>query len=170
MKKPILAILMCLISMNYCYSQLIHSKGINSLGLSCGIGSKSIIPGLSFQHYFNSVARLSLNLKYEPINFTFSDYKSFQFNPEFAFTLSKVSKNFYLNAIGGVSFGFEYADNKIYSEKKTNIFFGENFGISTEYYISNKIKIELFLEQFLFQHSIDLHADYYIGITVSKQL
>jgi len=170
MKKRILAIVLYLISMNYCSAQLIHSKGINNLGISCGIGSKSIIPGISFQHYFSSLSRFDVNVRYYPINFTYSHYKSIHLNPEYAFTLSKISKNFYLNTIAGLSVGFESSQNKIFSSKKSNIFFGENFGISSEYYLSNKIKVEMFLEQLFFQHSIGFHSDYYIGITLSKQL
>lgn len=169
MKKLVLALTLGLTGMYYCQAQLIHTKGIPELGMSSGFSSRSFIPGLSFQYHLSRSSRLGINARYDRIGFPLSRYQSFIVNPEYAYSLDRISRSTYFNLKGGLCAGFENAASGIFPSKR-GVFFGENIGISLEYFLSRRFKIELCEEQFFFQRSLVLNADYYIGISLFKQL
>ena len=122
--------------------------GINWAYVKNGFNVSSRI---AFYKNNNLVYRASLD--YERVEFDLSKVSIIYANPELMYTFYTLGDGFFFNVKGGILTGAEFISNSILDKKKSQFFVGENIGLCAEYYVTNKIMLNLDLDQRFFQLS-----------------
>jgi hypothetical protein len=134
-------------------AQLIHVDGTKALGINGAYVKNgfNISSRITFYKSGNLADRVSLD--YERISFDLSQASVVYANPELMYTFYTLGEKVFFNIKGGILTGAEFISNSILDKKKNQFFVGENIGICAEYFISNKIMLNLDLDQRFFQLS-----------------
>jgi hypothetical protein len=146
--KLILALLLISITSS---AQLIHVDGTNAIGIGGAYVKNgfNVSTGITFYKSDNLAYRTSLD--YERVSFELSKASIVYANPELMYTFYTLGDKVFLNVKGGALTGAEFISNSILDKKKSQFIVGENIGICAEYFISNKIMLNMDLDQRFFQ-------------------
>ena len=113
----------------------------------------------------NLVYRASLD--FERVEFDLSKASIIYANPELMYTFYTLGDSFFSNVKGGILTGSEFISNSILDKKKSQFFVGENIGLCAEYFISNKIMLNLDFDQRFFQLSKVGKASFIIQLGIN---
>jgi hypothetical protein len=148
--KLILALLLISSSTS---AQLIHVAGSKAIGLDGGYVKNGFNVSSGITLYKNNNFAYRVSLDYERVDFAISKASIIYVNPELIYNFYTLGENFFLSAKGGILSGVEFLSNSVLDKKESQFFIGENIGLCVEYYLSNKIMLNLDLDQRFFQLS-----------------
>ena len=134
-------------------AQLIHVEGSKAIGLDGGYVKNGFNVSSRITLYKNNNFAYRVSLDYERVDFDLSKASIIYVNPELIYNFYTLGESFFLSAKGGILSGVEFISNSILDKKESQFFVGENIGLCAEYYISNKIMLNLDLDQRFFQLS-----------------
>jgi len=134
-------------------AQLIHVEGSKAIGINGAYikNGFNVSSRITFYKSGNLAYRASLD--YERVSFDLSKASIVFVNPELMYTFYTLGDSFFFNVKGGILTGAELISNSILDKKKSQFFVGENIGLCAEYFISNKIMLNLDFDQRFFQLS-----------------
>jgi hypothetical protein len=162
--KLVLVLLLISISAS---AQLIHVEGTKAIGLEAGYVKNGFNVSSSITMYEKNSFAFRGSLDYERVDFTLSKASIIYVNPELLYNFYTHGENFFISAKGGLLSGVEFLSNSELDQKMSQFFVGENIGLCVEYYISNKIMLNLDLDQRFFQLSSVGKASYVIKFGVN---
>jgi len=145
-------------------AQLIHVEGSKALGINYAYVKNgfNISSRITFYNSGNFAFRGSLD--FERVSFDLSKASIVYVNPELMYTFYTLGDSFFFNVKGGILTGVEFINNSVLDQKKSQFFVGENIGLCTEYFISNKIMLNLDFDQRFLQLSKVGSASFIIKI------
>jgi len=145
-------------------AQLIHVEGSKALGINYAYVKNgfNISSRITFYNSGNFAFRGSLD--FERVSFDLSKASIVYVNPELMYTFYTLGDSFFFNVKGGILTGVEFINNSVLDQKKSQFFVGENIGLCTEYFISNKIMLNLDFDQSFLQLSKVGSASFIIKI------
>ena len=159
--KLILALLLISASVS---AQLIHVEGSKAIGLNAGYVKNGFNISSRITLYQNNNIALRGSLDFEQVKFDISKASIVSANPEFMYTLFTLGDGLFFSAKGGFLTGVEFISNSVLVQKESQFFVGENIGLCAEYFITNKIMLNLDLDQRFFQLSKVGKASYIIKL------
>ena len=134
-------------------AQVIHVEGSKAIGLNSGYIKNGFNVSSRITLYEKNSIALRGSFDFEQVSFDISKASIVYVNPEFMYTFYTLGDRFFFNVKGGILSGVEFLSNSILDKKKSQFFVGENIGLCAEYYISNKIMLNLDFDQRFFQLS-----------------
>jgi len=134
-------------------AQLIHVEGSKALGINGGYVKNGFNASSRITLYKSGNLAYRASLDFERVEFDLSKASIIYANPELMYTFYSLGDRGFFNAKGGILSGVELINNSILDKNKSQFFVGENIGICAEYFISNKIMLNLDLDQRFFQLS-----------------
>jgi len=134
-------------------AQVIHVEGSKAIGLNGGCIKNGFNVSSRITLYEKNSMALRGSFDFERVSFDISKASIVYLNPEFMYTFYTLGDNFFFNVKGGILSGVEFLSNSILDKKRSQFFVGENIGLCAEYYISNKIMLNLDFDQRFFQLS-----------------
>ncbi len=150
--KNILIIVFLLLSTSIS-AQLVHVEGSKAIGFSGGYVKNGFNISSRISLYKNNSIALRGSLDFESVKFDISKASVFYVNPELLYSFYNLGENVFFSAKGGMLLGVESIKNSILEKNKNQFFIGENIGLGIEYYVSNKVMINLDIDQRFFQLS-----------------
>jgi hypothetical protein len=148
--KLVLALLLISSSIS---AQLIHVAGSKAIGLDGGYVKNGFNVSSKITLYKNNNFAYRGSIDFERVDFAISKASIIYVNPELIYNFYTLGENFFLSAKGGILSGVEFLSNSVLDKKESQFFVGENIGLCVEYYLSNKIMLNLDLDQRFFQLS-----------------
>ena len=145
-------------------AQLIHVEGSKAIGLNAGYVKNGFNVSSRITLYQKNNIALRGSLDFEQVKFDISKASIVSANPELIYTFYTSGENFFFNLKGGILSGVEFISNSVLDKKKNQFFVGENLGLCTEYYLSNRIMLNLDLDQRFFQMSKVGNASFIIKL------
>ena len=148
-------------------AQLIHVEGSRALGINGAYVKNgfNISPRITFYKSGNLAYRASLD--YEKVSFDISKASIVFVNPELMYTFYTLGDGVFFNVKGGLLTGAEFISNSVLDDRKSQFFVGENIGLCAEYFILNKIMLNLDLDQRFFQLSKVGKASFIIRLGIN---
>jgi hypothetical protein len=134
-------------------AQLIHVAGSKAIGLDGGYVKNGFNVSSKITLYKNNNFAYRGSIDFERVDFAISKASIIYVNPELIYNFYTLGENFFLSAKGGILSGVEFLSNSVLDKKESQFFVGENIGLCVEYYLSNKIMLNLDLDQRFFQLS-----------------
>jgi hypothetical protein len=134
-------------------AQVIHVEGSKAIGLNGGYIKNGFSVSSRITLYEKNSMALRGSFDFERVPFDISKASIVYVNPEFMYTFYTLGDNFFFNVKGGILSGVEFLSNSILDKNESQFFVGENIGLCAEYYISNKIMLNLDFDQRFFQLS-----------------
>jgi hypothetical protein len=134
-------------------AQLIHVAGSKAIGLDGGYVKNGFNVSSRITLYKNNHFAYRGSIDFERVDFAISKASIIYVNPELIYNFYTLGENFFLSAKGGIVSGVEFLSNSVLDKKESQFFVGENIGLCVEYYLSNKIMLNLDLDQRFFQLS-----------------
>jgi hypothetical protein len=148
-------------------AQLIHVAGSKAIGLDGGYIKNGINVSSRIILFKNNNFAYSGSIDFERVDFAISKASIIYVNPELIYNFYTLGENFFLSAKGGILSGVEFLSNSILFKKESQFFVGENIGLCAEYYVTNKIMLNLDLDQRFFQLSKVGKASFIINIGIN---
>jgi hypothetical protein len=145
-------------------AQLIHVEGSKAIGINGAYVKNGFNVSSRITFYKNNKLAYRASLDYERVSFDISKASIVYVNPELMYTFYTLGDKFFFNVKGGILSGTEFLNNSVLDKKKSQFFVGENIGLCAEYFISNKIMLNLDLDQRFFQLSKLGKASYIIKL------
>ena len=148
-------------------AQLIHVEGSKAIGINGAYikNGFNVSSRITFYKSDNLAYRASLD--YERVSFDLSKASIVFVNPELMYTFYTLGDKVFFNIKGGILTGAEFISNSILDKKKSQFFVGENIGLCAEYFISNKIMLNLDFDQRFFQLSKVGKASFIIQLGIN---
>lgn len=134
-------------------AQLIHVEGSKAIGIDGAYVKNGFNVSSRINFYQKNKIAYRVSLDYERVNFDISKASIFYANTEIMYTFYTLGDKLFLNAKGGILTGAEFINNSVLDKKKSQFFIGENIGLCAEYFISNKLMLNLDIDQRFFQMS-----------------
>lgn len=134
-------------------AQLIHVDGSKAVGLIFGYAPSSFNISTRLSLYKNSNITLRGSLEVESVSFKLSKANVLTASPEVMYTLKTFGEKFFISAKGGLNTGIELLSNSTLAMRKSQFIVGESFGLCAEYYVSQKVMINLDFDQRFYQLS-----------------
>jgi hypothetical protein len=134
-------------------AQLIHVEGSKALGINYAYvkNGYNVSSRITFYKSGNLTYRGSLD--FERVDFDLSNATIVYANPELMYTFYNPWDKLFFNVKVGFLTGVEFISNSVLNKKKSQFFVGENIGLGTEYFITNKIMLNLDFDQRFLQLS-----------------
>jgi hypothetical protein len=148
-------------------AQLIHVEGSKALGINYAYVKNGFNVSSRIAFYKNNNLVYRASLDYERVEFDLSKASIIYANPELMYTFYTLGDSFFFNVKGGILTGAEFISNSVLDKKKSQFFVGENIGLCAEYFISNKIMLNLDLDQRFFQLSKVGKASFIIQLGIN---
>ena len=148
-------------------AQLIHVEGSKALGINYAYVKNGFNVSSRITFYKNNNLAFRGSIDFEKVRFDLSKASIVYANPELMYTFYNPGDKLFFNVKGGVLTGAEFISNSILDKKKSQFFIGENIGLSAEYFISNKIMLNLDIDQRLFQMSKVGKTSFIIGLGIN---
>jgi hypothetical protein len=148
-------------------AQLIHVEGSKALGINYAYVKNGFNVSSRITFYKSGNLAYRASLDYERVSFDLSKASVVYANPELMYTFYTLGDKVFFNVNGGILTGAEFISNSILDRKKSQFFIGENIGVCTEYFISNKIMLNLDLDQRFFQMSKVGKASFIIKLGIN---
>ena len=148
-------------------AQLIHVEGSKAIGINGAYikNGFNVSSRITFYKSGNLAYRASLD--YERVSFDLSKASIVFVNPELMYTFYTLGDKVFFNVKGGILTGVELINNSVLDKKKSQFFVGENIGLCAEYFISNKIMLNLDFDQRFFQLSKVGKASFIIQLGIN---
>jgi hypothetical protein len=148
-------------------AQLIHVEGSKALGINYAYVKNgfNVSSRITFYKSGNFAYRGSLD--FERVSFDLSKASIVYANPEVMYTFYNPGDKLFFNVKGGFLTGVEFISNSVLDKKKSQFFVGENIGLGAEYFITNKIMLNLDLDQRFFQMSRVGQASFILGLGIN---
>ena len=148
-------------------AQLIHVEGSKAIGISGGYVKNgfNVSPRINLYRSNNITYRASID--FERVKFDISKASIVFANPEFMYTFYTSGEKFFFSAKGGFLAGVEFINNPVLDKKKNQFFVGEDIGFTAEYYLTDKIMLNLDLDQRFFQLSKIGKASFIIKLGIN---
>jgi len=148
-------------------AQLIHVEGSKAIGINGAYikNGFNVSSRITFYKSGNLAYRASLD--YERVSFDLSKASIVFVNPELMYTFYTLGDKVFFNVKGGILTGVELINNSVLDKKKSQFFVGENIGLCAEYFITNKIMLNLDLDQRFFQLSKVGKASFIIQLGIN---
>jgi opacity protein-like surface antigen len=162
--KLVLAILLISASSS---AQLIHVEGSKAIGLDGGYVKNGFNVSSRITLYKNNNFAYRGSFDYERVDFAISKASIIYVNPELIYNFYTLGESFFLSAKGGILSGVEFISNSVLDKKESQFFVGENIGLCAEYYITNKIMLNLDLDQRFLQLSKVGKASFIIKLGIN---
>ena len=162
--KLILALLLISITSS---AQLIHVEGTKAIGIIGAYVKNGFNVSSRITFYKSGSLAYRASLDYERVSFDLSKASIVFANPELMYTFYTLGDKVFFNVNGGILTGAEFISNSILDKKKSQFFIGENIGICAEYFISNKIMVNMDLDQHFFQLSKIGKASFIIKLGIN---
>lgn len=145
-------------------AQLIHVEGSKALGINYAYVKNgfNVSSRITFYKGGNFAYRGSLD--FERVDFDLSKASIVYANPELMYTFYNPWDKIFFSVKGGFLTGVEFISNSVLDKKKSQFFVGESIGLCTEYFITNKIMLNLDFDQRFFQLSKVGNASFIIKI------
>jgi len=134
-------------------AQLIHVEGSKALGINYAYVKNGFNVSSRITFYKSGNLAYRGSIDFERVSFDLSKASIVYANPELMYTFYNPWDKLFLNVKGGILTGVEFISNSVLDDKKSQFFVGENIGLCAEYFISNKIMLNLDLDQRFFQLS-----------------
>ena len=134
-------------------AQVIHVEGSKAIGLNSSYIKNGFNVSSRITLYEKNSMALRGSFDFEQVSFDISKASIVYVNPEFMYTFYTLGDRFFFNVKGGILSGVEFLSNSILEKKESQFIVGENIGLCAEYYISNKIMLNLDFDQRFFQLS-----------------
>lgn len=148
-------------------AQVIHVEGSKAIGLNGGYIKNGFNVSSRITLYEKNSMALRGSFDFERVSFDISNASIVYVNPEFMYTFYTLGDRFFFNVKGGILSGVEFLSNSILDKKESQFFVGENIGLCAEYYISNKIMLNLDFDQRFFQLSKVGNASFIIKFGIN---
>jgi hypothetical protein len=148
-------------------AQLIHVEGSKAIGIYGAYVNNGYNVSSRFTFYKKSNLAFRGSLDFERVGFDISKASIIYANPDLIYTFYSLGDNFFFNVKGGFLSGIEFISNSVLDKKESQFFVGENIGICAEYFISNKIMLNLDLDQRFFQLSKVGKASYIVKLGIN---
>jgi hypothetical protein len=148
-------------------AQLIHVEGSKALGINYAYVKNGFNVSSRITFYKNNNLAFRGSTDFERVRFDLSKASIVYANPELMYTFYNPGGKLFFNVKGGVLTGAEFISNSILDKKKSQFFIGENIGLSAEYFISNKIMLNLDFDQRFFQMSKVGKTSFIIGLGIN---
>lgn len=148
-------------------AQLIHVEGSKALGINYAYVKNGFNVASKITFYKNNNLAFRGSIDFERVRFDLSKALIVYANPELMYTFYNPGDKLFFNIKGGILTGAEFMSNSILDKKKSQFFVGENLGLCAEYFISNKIMLNLDLDQRFFQMSKVGKASYIIQLGIN---
>lgn len=148
-------------------AQVIHVEGSKAIGLNGGYIKNGVNVSSRITIYEKNSMALRGSFDFEQVSFDISKASIVYVNPEFMYTFYTLGDRFFFNVKGGILSGVEFLSNSILDKKRSQFFVGENIGLCAEYYISNKIMLNLDFDQRFFQLSKVGKASFIIKLGIN---
>ena len=162
--KLLLTLLLISVSVS---AQLIHVEGSKAIGLNAGYVKNGFNVSSRITFYKSGNLAYKASLEYERVNFDLSKASIVFTNPELMYTFYTLGDKVFFNVKGGILTGVELINNSVLDKKKSQFFVGENIGLCAEYFISNKIMLNLDFDQRFFQLSKVGKASFIIQLGIN---
>ena len=134
-------------------AQLIHVEGSKAIGINVAYVKNGFNVSSRIAFYKNNNLVYRASLDFERVEFNLSKASIIYANPELMYTFYTLGDSFFFNVKGGILTGAEFISNSVLDKKKSQFFVGENIGLCAEYFVTNKIMLNLDLDQRFFQLS-----------------
>jgi hypothetical protein len=134
-------------------AQLIHVEGSKAIGINGAYVKNGFNVSSRITFYKSGNLAYRASLDYERVSFDLSKATIVYANPELMYTFYNAGEKLFFNAKGGILTGMELISNSILDKKKSQFFVGENIGLCAEYFITNKIMLNMDFDQRFFQMS-----------------
>ena len=134
-------------------AQLIHVEGSKALGVNYAYVKNGFNVSSRITFYKSGNLAYRGSLDFERVGFDLSKASIVYANPELMYTFYNPWDKIFFSVKGGFLTGVEFISNSVLDQKKSQFFVGENIGLCAEYFISNKIMLNLDLDQRFFQLS-----------------
>lgn len=148
-------------------AQLIHVEGSKALGINYAYVKNGFNVSSIITFYKNNNLAIRGSIDFERVRFDLSKVSIVYANPELTYTFYNPGDKLFFNIKGGILTGVEFISNSILDKKKSQFFVGENLGLCAEYFISNKIMLNLDLDQRFFQMSKVGKASFIIQLGIN---
>jgi len=148
-------------------AQLIHVEGSKALGINYAYVKNGFNVSSRITFYKNNNLAFRGSIDFERVRFDLSKVSIVYANPELMYTFYNPGDKLFFNVKGGVLTGAEFISNSILDKKKSQFFVGENIGLSAEYFISNKIMLNLDFDQRFLQMSKVGKASFIIQLGIN---
>jgi hypothetical protein len=145
-------------------AQLIHVEGSKALGINYAYVKNGFNVSSRITFYKSGNLAFRGSLDFERVSFDLSKASIVYANPELMYTFYNPGDKLFFNVKGGFLTGAEFINNSVLDQKKSQFFVGENIGLCIEYFISNKIMLNLDFDQRFLQLSKVGSASFIIKI------
>lgn len=145
-------------------AQLIHVEGNKALGINYAYVKNGFNVSSRFSFYKGGNFAYRGSLDFERVDFDLSKASIVFANPELMYTFFNPWDRLFFNVKGGFLTGVEFISNSVLDKKKSQFFVGENIGLCTEYFMTNKIMLNLDFDQRFLQLSKIGNASFIIKI------
>jgi len=148
-------------------AQLIHVEGSKALGINYAYVKNGFNVSSRITFYKSGNLAFRGSLDFERVDFDLSKASIVYANPELMYTFYTLGDKLYFNVKGGFLTGVEFISNSVLDQKESQFFVGENIGLCAEYFITNKIMLNLDLDQRFFQMSKVGKASFILGLGIN---
>ena len=148
-------------------AQLIHVEGSKAIGIYGGYVKNGFNASTRITFYKSGNLAFRGSLDFERVDFDLSKASIVYANPELMYTFYTLGDKLYFNVKGGFLTGVEFISNSVLDQKESQFFIGENIGLCAEYFITNKIMLNLDLDQRFFQMSKVGKASFILGLGIN---
>jgi hypothetical protein len=148
-------------------AQLIHVEGSKAIGINGGYVKNGFNASTRITFYKSGNLAFRGSLDFERVDFDLSKASIVYANPELMYTFYTLGDKLYFNVKGGFLTGVEFISNSVLDQKESQFFIGENIGLCAEYFITNKIMLNLDLDQRFFQMSKVGKASFILGLGIN---
>jgi hypothetical protein len=148
-------------------AQLIHVEGSKALGINYAYVKNGFNVSSRITFYKSGNLAYRGSLDFERVGFDLSKASIVYANPELMYTFYNPWDKIFFSVKGGFLTGVEFISNSVLDIKKSQFFVGENIGLCAEYFITNKIMINLDLDQRFFQMSRVGKASFILGLGIN---
>jgi hypothetical protein len=134
-------------------AQLIHVEGSKALGINYAYVKNGFNVSSRITFYKSGNLAYRVSIDFERVGFDLSKASIVYANPEIMYTFYNPWDKLFFNVKGGILTGAEFINNSVLDKKKNQFFVGENIGLCAEYFILNKIMLNLDFDQRFLQLS-----------------
>lgn len=147
-----------------------HSQGSKGIFINGGITSKSYLGSLGYSYYFKKYYSLDISLLYESGEYNYTGFNSYRIIANNNLNLFTYEKALFLNCHIGGFIGREKVNDLLVEENSNKQYntYGIFLGANIEYFITNKIALNLTGSQNIISES--LVRDSFISMELGLKL
>lgn len=150
-------------------AQLYHVKGIKGINAEVGSYKNGVSINANYQKMFKKNMRYSFGTEIYLTKSGVTKDRKYFIKGNFHYTIFNVKQRFFLEGVTGFGIGLEKVKDEVANQTKTAFCVKEMVGLSIEFCITEKLSINLFTKQNLFQLNRNGMGvfNYGIGLTIN---